>query len=319
MKNPLSPKERVKIPRQRMPEQEPAERRRNFGEVNLGLAVDVAATEASRCIECADPKCVKGCPVGRQGPRVRRPRDAGRLQGGRREDARGQRPARGHRPRLPAGGPVRGRLRHGEEVRPPGHRLPRALHRRLGGRLRRAGPAAARPGHRKEGRLRGQRPRFPHRRRRPRPEGPRRHRLRGAARDRRRPRLRHSRVPPPEGHRPPRGREHGEDGRSLRDQRRGRAHRHHRRADEGRRLRRRLRRHRGGPAEVPGHPRREPQRRLLRQRVPLARQPDEGLPLPRVRRADLRLPREERGGHRRRQHRARLHPDLHAPRAPRRR
>ena len=64
MKNPLSPKERVKIPRQRMPEQEPAERRRNFAEVNLGLAVDVAATEASRCIECADPKCVKGCPVG---------------------------------------------------------------------------------------------------------------------------------------------------------------------------------------------------------------------------------------------------------------
>jgi glutamate synthase (NADPH/NADH) small chain len=64
MKNPLSPKERVKIPRQRMPEQEPAERRRNFAEVNLGLAVDVAATEASRCIECASPACVKGCPVG---------------------------------------------------------------------------------------------------------------------------------------------------------------------------------------------------------------------------------------------------------------
>jgi glutamate synthase (NADPH/NADH) small chain len=64
MKNPLSPKERVKIPRQRMPEQEPAERRRNFAEVNLGLAVDVAATEASRCIECASPACVNGCPVG---------------------------------------------------------------------------------------------------------------------------------------------------------------------------------------------------------------------------------------------------------------
>ena len=64
MKNPLSPKERVKIPRQRMPEQEPAQRRRNFAEVNLGLAVDVAATEASRCIECASPACVKGCPVG---------------------------------------------------------------------------------------------------------------------------------------------------------------------------------------------------------------------------------------------------------------
>ena len=51
------------------------------------------------------------------------------------------------------------------------------------------------------------------------------------------------------------------------------------------RLRRRVRRHRRGPAEVPRCPRREPERRLLRERVPLPRQPDEGLPLPRVRRA----------------------------------
>ncbi|HSD65894.1 MAG TPA: NADPH-dependent glutamate synthase [Vicinamibacteria bacterium] len=64
MTNPLSPKERVKIPRQRMPEQAPGDRRQNFREVNLGLAAAMAATEASRCIECADPKCVKGCPVG---------------------------------------------------------------------------------------------------------------------------------------------------------------------------------------------------------------------------------------------------------------
>jgi glutamate synthase (NADPH/NADH) small chain len=64
MTNPLSPKERVKIPRQRMPEQEPSVRRLNFQEVNLGLAATVAATEASRCIECASPACVKGCPVG---------------------------------------------------------------------------------------------------------------------------------------------------------------------------------------------------------------------------------------------------------------
>jgi glutamate synthase (NADPH/NADH) small chain len=64
MKNPLPMKERVKIPRQRMPEQAPLERRRNFAEVNLGLERAFAATEASRCIECADPKCVKGCPVG---------------------------------------------------------------------------------------------------------------------------------------------------------------------------------------------------------------------------------------------------------------
>ena len=59
-----TPKERVKIPRQRMPEQPAAERRENFEEVNLGLAAALAATEANRCIECASPACVKGCPVG---------------------------------------------------------------------------------------------------------------------------------------------------------------------------------------------------------------------------------------------------------------
>jgi len=62
--NPLSPRERVRIPRQRMPEQDPATRRRSFQEVNLGLAPAAAATEASRCIECTDPRCAKGCPVG---------------------------------------------------------------------------------------------------------------------------------------------------------------------------------------------------------------------------------------------------------------
>jgi glutamate synthase (NADPH/NADH) small chain len=64
MKNPLPMKERVKIPRQAMPEQPPLERCANFQEVNLGLGATLAATEASRCIECADPRCVKGCPVG---------------------------------------------------------------------------------------------------------------------------------------------------------------------------------------------------------------------------------------------------------------
>jgi glutamate synthase (NADPH) small chain len=60
----LSLKERVRIPRQPMPEQEPSARRGNFEEVNLGLAAAAAASEASRCIDCADPRCVKGCPVG---------------------------------------------------------------------------------------------------------------------------------------------------------------------------------------------------------------------------------------------------------------
>ncbi len=60
----LPPKERTKIPRQSMPEQDPRERAHNFAEVNLGLQIFVAEKEAQRCLECNDPKCVHGCPVG---------------------------------------------------------------------------------------------------------------------------------------------------------------------------------------------------------------------------------------------------------------
>ena len=61
---PLSNKERVKIPRQHMPEQDADRRRRNFEEVNQGLTVLGATTEALRCLECTSPKCMAGCPVG---------------------------------------------------------------------------------------------------------------------------------------------------------------------------------------------------------------------------------------------------------------
>jgi glutamate synthase (NADPH/NADH) small chain len=59
----LRPRDRLKIPRQEMPEQPAEERRRNFGEVNRGLTVLGATTEAMRCLECAKPHCVQGCPV----------------------------------------------------------------------------------------------------------------------------------------------------------------------------------------------------------------------------------------------------------------
>jgi glutamate synthase (NADPH/NADH) small chain len=62
--NPVPMKERMKIPRQRMPEQAPDVRNRLFTEVNLGYTDQLAAQEALRCLECADPKCVKECPVG---------------------------------------------------------------------------------------------------------------------------------------------------------------------------------------------------------------------------------------------------------------
>ena len=64
MTNPLKPKERLAIPRQKMPEQLSTERCRNFEEVNLGLDVDPAVQEALRCLSCKNPVCVDGCPVG---------------------------------------------------------------------------------------------------------------------------------------------------------------------------------------------------------------------------------------------------------------
>ncbi len=60
----LSVKERMKINRQKMPERNPDERNQDFFEVNQGLRADAAIKEAQRCWDCANPQCVKGCPVG---------------------------------------------------------------------------------------------------------------------------------------------------------------------------------------------------------------------------------------------------------------
>lgn len=46
-----------------MPEQNPTERITNFEEVPLGYTEEMAQLEANRCLQCADPKCVSGCPV----------------------------------------------------------------------------------------------------------------------------------------------------------------------------------------------------------------------------------------------------------------
>ena len=53
-----------KINRQKMPEQNVSSRIRNFSEVPLGYDPQTAQKEASRCIQCKNPKCVEGCPVG---------------------------------------------------------------------------------------------------------------------------------------------------------------------------------------------------------------------------------------------------------------
>lgn len=58
-----SAKERMKIQRQKMPEQEPLERVVNFNEVNLGFPEQLALLEAKRCIQCKEKNCIPGCPV----------------------------------------------------------------------------------------------------------------------------------------------------------------------------------------------------------------------------------------------------------------
>jgi len=59
----MEAKERLKIPRQRMPEQTPEQRKSNFFEVPLGYTPELAQKEALRCLQCKRPTCMDGCPV----------------------------------------------------------------------------------------------------------------------------------------------------------------------------------------------------------------------------------------------------------------
>ena len=60
----MKPRERAAIERVVMPELDPEYRShvRNE-EVNKGLSLEQAMTEAKRCLDCAKPTCVEGCPV----------------------------------------------------------------------------------------------------------------------------------------------------------------------------------------------------------------------------------------------------------------
>ncbi len=57
-------KERTSIPRVKMPELSPAYRVTCNEEVNQGLSAEAAVLEATRCMDCPDPQCMTGCPVG---------------------------------------------------------------------------------------------------------------------------------------------------------------------------------------------------------------------------------------------------------------
>ena len=61
----MKPKERTAIGRVVMPELDPAYRATTrTEEVNKGLTKEMAMAEARRCLDCAKPTCVEGCPVG---------------------------------------------------------------------------------------------------------------------------------------------------------------------------------------------------------------------------------------------------------------
>ena len=60
----MKPKERTAIERVKMPELDPIYRATTrTEEVNIGLTKEQAMLEAKRCLDCAKPTCVEGCPV----------------------------------------------------------------------------------------------------------------------------------------------------------------------------------------------------------------------------------------------------------------
>lgn len=54
----------ARIPRVPVRDQDPGQRAKNFEEVCYGYNAEEAMTEASRCLNCRNPRCVGACPVG---------------------------------------------------------------------------------------------------------------------------------------------------------------------------------------------------------------------------------------------------------------
>jgi glutamate synthase (NADPH/NADH) small chain len=65
LRSAMKAKERTDIKRVHMPELDATYRSHSrLEEVNLGLTAEMAMQEAKRCIDCASPTCMLGCPVG---------------------------------------------------------------------------------------------------------------------------------------------------------------------------------------------------------------------------------------------------------------
>ena len=65
LRNAIKAKDRTALPRVAMPELDAEYRSHTrLEEVNLGITAEQAMAEAKRCLDCANPTCMLGCPVG---------------------------------------------------------------------------------------------------------------------------------------------------------------------------------------------------------------------------------------------------------------
>lgn len=79
---PLTAKDRAALPRVKMNELAPEVRVHSLhDEVNQGLTLQQAMTEAKRCLNCKNPGCVQGCPVNIQIPTFIKQLEAGDILG----------------------------------------------------------------------------------------------------------------------------------------------------------------------------------------------------------------------------------------------
>ena len=63
LRSQMKAKERLAIPRVKMPSLAGDYRNKNNEEVNLGLSAEDALRESHRCLDCVNPTCMEGCPV----------------------------------------------------------------------------------------------------------------------------------------------------------------------------------------------------------------------------------------------------------------
>ncbi|MBN1118594.1 MAG: NADPH-dependent glutamate synthase [Bacteroidales bacterium] len=75
----IKAKDRTALERIRMPEVEPNIRVKSHIEVNMGLSPEQAIAEAGRCLDCVNPTCMEGCPVGVNIPKFIKYIEAGLL------------------------------------------------------------------------------------------------------------------------------------------------------------------------------------------------------------------------------------------------